>query len=331
MALMRKLIIPALLLAVTASAAFAGLPQTISYQGYLKGGGGVPVNTATNVTFRLYSTTSGAGPVWNSGTVAVTPASGVYSVDLGASPQPSLPAFNRSYWLGVTAGADPEMRPLQPLTSVPYALTAASVADNSITASSLAITCAAGQVLVNTGTSWACGMVCSCPADQQNCNGTCANLMTDINHCGSCGTACGAGYACVAGTCTLSCQTGLTNCSGTCTNLSTDTGHCGTCTTLCGPGQICTSGACATSCQTGLTNCAGSCRDLANDTANCGACGHACAAGYVCSAGSCAVSCQSPLFNCNGQCKDIRYDPSSCGTCFTTCTAGQACLNSVCK
>lgn len=125
---------------VLATLVFAAVPQTISYQGYLKKGS-LPASVATDMTFSLYSTTSGAGAVWTSNKpgnprVIVTPVNGVYSVELGAAPQPALPAFDRKYWLGVQADADPEMRPLQPLTSVPYALRAAlaeSVPDGSIT------------------------------------------------------------------------------------------------------------------------------------------------------------------------------------------------------
>lgn len=124
------------------TAAFAAVPQTINYQGYLKGSSGAPVNSATNMVFSLYSTTSGVRPVWGSGTVSITPVNGIYSVELGKSPQPALGiAFNRPYWLGVTAGTDPEMRPLQPLTSVPYALHAVeseTVPDGSVTAAKLA-------------------------------------------------------------------------------------------------------------------------------------------------------------------------------------------------
>lgn len=132
------------LLIVTAlsAAAFAAVPRTINYQGYLKGSAGAPVNSATNMTFSLYSTTNGAGPIWNSGTVNITPVNGIYSVELGKSPQPELSvAFDRQYWLGVQAGSDPEMRPLQPLTSAPYAiraLEAGAVPDGSVTATKLA-------------------------------------------------------------------------------------------------------------------------------------------------------------------------------------------------
>jgi hypothetical protein len=127
----------AVILLIAVTVALAAVPQTINYQGYLKDAAGAPVSTATSMTFSLYSSTSGAGAVWNSnqgglpdGTrVSVTPVNGVYSVELGVTPQPALPAFDRTYWLGVAAGADPEMRPLQPLSSSPYALRAAVAED----------------------------------------------------------------------------------------------------------------------------------------------------------------------------------------------------------
>jgi hypothetical protein len=156
----------ALSLFVMLSLAFAAVPQTINYQGYLKDSTGSPVSKPTNMTFSLYSTTSGVGAVWSSTSptngyrMNVTPVNGVYSVELGASPQPALPSFERKYWLGIQVADDPEMS-LQPLSSVPYALAAAKVADGSITTSSLSINCGEGQVLIKTLTDWECGRACT--------------------------------------------------------------------------------------------------------------------------------------------------------------------------
>jgi hypothetical protein len=58
----------------------ASPPKTMSYQGYLKDGTGKPVITATNLTFRLYSSTrSSTGVLWIE-TRSVTPVNGVYSL-----------------------------------------------------------------------------------------------------------------------------------------------------------------------------------------------------------------------------------------------------------
>lgn len=129
--------------------AWGAVPQTLTYQGYLKNTDGTPVNTATNVKFALYSSTSGAGAVWTSSTVSVTPANGIYSIELGPIDLP----FDRPYYLGVTAGADPEMRPLQALASVPYAMRARSadtVPSGAITDSSIAGTISATKLDLST-------------------------------------------------------------------------------------------------------------------------------------------------------------------------------------
>ena len=66
-----------------AAVAYAAPPRTISYQGYLKDNAGVPVTAPTNLTFRLYSSTRAeSGPLWSEAR-SVTPANGVYSVELG--------------------------------------------------------------------------------------------------------------------------------------------------------------------------------------------------------------------------------------------------------
>ena len=247
--------------------AFAGIPQTINYQGYLKNTAtGAPASGTVSMTFSLYSSaTPRNNPLWRE-TKDVSPVNGIYSTQLGSTTPITAP-FDVPYYLGVKAGSDAEMA-LQPLSSVPYALKAASVADNSITTASLSINCGDGQVLVKTLTGWQCGLVCSCPLDQQNCGGSCANLLTDRNHCGSCGTLCAAGQICSGGSCVLSCQAGLTTCGSACVNLASDQVNCGACGTACPSGNICTAGTCVTSCPSGFANCGGVCRDLYADTNN---------------------------------------------------------------
>ena len=100
------------------------LPRTIGYQGYLKDSAGKPVTTATYLTFRLYSTTSGVGPVWGESRL-VTPDNGTYAVNLGETAPLTL-SFDRQYFFGVQVELTPELRPLQQLNSVPYALQAAA-------------------------------------------------------------------------------------------------------------------------------------------------------------------------------------------------------------
>lgn len=142
---MKTIIIWTAAFVVMAALAFAGVPQTINYQGYLKDGKtGEPIWKPTDMTFSLYSTTNGANAVWTSHKpgnprVNVTPVNGVYNVELGADSQQALPAFDRKYWLGVQAESEPEMRPLQPLSSVPYALRA-DIADSAATVAGQGLT-----------------------------------------------------------------------------------------------------------------------------------------------------------------------------------------------
>ena len=132
-----------------AVAAFAAVPQTINYQGYLKNTDGTPVNTATSMSFSLYSSNPARNnPVWSE-TKSVTPANGIYSTQLGSTIPVTAP-FDVPYWLGVKVEGDAEM-PLQTLSSVPYALRAdlansvpaasigtPAIADSSVTTAKIA-------------------------------------------------------------------------------------------------------------------------------------------------------------------------------------------------
>ena len=112
-------------LVAMATLAFAGVPWTINYQGYLTFKGS-PASGTVNMTFSLYSSAKPRNnPVWRE-TQDVTPVNGTYSIQLGSTTPITAP-FDVPYYLGVKAGTDTEMSP-QPLSSVPYAQRAA-VAD----------------------------------------------------------------------------------------------------------------------------------------------------------------------------------------------------------
>ena len=106
-------------------------------------------------------------------------------------------------------------------------------------------------------------------------SGTCsADTSSDRLNCGSCGNACTAVQACVAGTCRLSCAPPQMECSGMCADTSSNSLHCGACGMPAPAGEICQSGACVMgSCPTGETTCNGACVDTQTSLANCGACG----------------------------------------------------------
>lgn len=109
-------------LMLSAHTAHAAVPSTMSYQGVLTDGAGAHVPDGTySLTFSLYDVPAGGVPLWTETQASVPVASGLFSVVLGSATPLGL-AFDRQYWLGIAVGADPEMTPRTPLTSVPYAL-----------------------------------------------------------------------------------------------------------------------------------------------------------------------------------------------------------------
>ena len=101
----------------------AEIPGKINYQGYLTSAAGVPVNATVAMVFSFYTVDTGGSLIWTE-TQNVTVNHGVYNVNLGdVTPITSLP-FGLPYYLGIKVGADPEMTPRIPLTSVGYAFRA---------------------------------------------------------------------------------------------------------------------------------------------------------------------------------------------------------------
>jgi hypothetical protein len=89
----------------------------IHYQGRLEGANG-PVQ----MTFSLYGDEAGALLLWAE-TKEVTPDRGLINVELGDTTELPWGLFDgRELWLGVGAGDAGEMRPLQEVLPVPYAL-----------------------------------------------------------------------------------------------------------------------------------------------------------------------------------------------------------------
>jgi len=112
---------------LTVSTAIAAMPQTISYQGYLKDGvSGAPVSSQVTLTFRLYDSLQAASPVWLE-VLEVTPQNGIYSVQLGTNtPLESSLLASTALYLGLQVGSNPELTPRQQILSVPFAMRAAS-------------------------------------------------------------------------------------------------------------------------------------------------------------------------------------------------------------
>jgi hypothetical protein len=114
------------------------------------------------------------------------------------------------------------------------------------------------------------GGVCTavCNSTFKECDGLSAtvcetNLLSNVSHCGSCGTACpsdpNGAVACNGGVCQINCNAGFVNCAGVCKSLSTDVTNCGSCGRVCArpnAGSKCEAGSCMiSSCNAGFRNC----------------------------------------------------------------------------
>ncbi|MBI5055620.1 MAG: DUF4215 domain-containing protein [Nitrospirae bacterium] len=183
----RVFAIVVVLLSIFSHGVLAAIPKTINYQGFLTETDGTPVNNAAvQMRFSLHDSLNGGAELWNE-TQTINVQNGIYNVVLGtAAPFPVSLDFSAQYYLEVAVfntNAFEPLSPRQPLTSVPYALRAASadiavsvsgsaIAGGSITPDKLASICSEGQALVMTANGWVCGkiisQVCS-PGDFINC------------------------------------------------------------------------------------------------------------------------------------------------------------------
>jgi hypothetical protein len=154
------------------------------------------------------------------------------------------------------------------------------------------------------GTAACVSSVCtvgSCNSGWGNCdsnaaNGCEANLTSNVNNCGACGTVCPApangAAACLGSICTIgTCNAGFANCDGVLANgceanLTNSVNNCGACAKVC-PTPANGTAACVAAvcligtCNTGYADCdqvlANGCEvNLRTSNTNCGACGHAC-------------------------------------------------------
>ncbi|NOY07019.1 MAG: hypothetical protein GXO82_10410 [Chlorobi bacterium] len=99
----------------------AQVPRTISYQGVLTDGSGSMVADGNyNVTFRLYSRSTGGSPLWTEKQL-VPVRDGIFNVTLG-DVTPLMLSFSSPYWLGISVENGAELVPRLPLTASPYSL-----------------------------------------------------------------------------------------------------------------------------------------------------------------------------------------------------------------
>jgi len=123
-------LLPAWLLAgFISSLAFAAVPVTTNYQGYLENTDGEPLDATVNMTFALYGTAQGGSVLWTETHQNVEVTDGVFSLILGDTTSFDDNSLEGERYLGVTVGSDPEMAPRQQLTSAFFAMRA-GVADS---------------------------------------------------------------------------------------------------------------------------------------------------------------------------------------------------------
>jgi cysteine-rich repeat protein len=212
---------------VSSLPARADIPQVISYQGYLTNGSGTPINAMVQVTFSLYAAATGGPAVWTEQqTLQVS--GGVFNALLGTVTPIALP-FNVPYFLGVKVGADAEMTPRPPVTSVPFALRAGCNPGDRVACYTGAPgtegngLCAAGVRSCNLQGNWG-----SCAGEvTPNCGANCYDLQSDPAHCGSCDTACPGGMVCTNSLCVeppAQCGDGILQAGETCDDGNTVNG-----------------------------------------------------------------------------------------------------------
>jgi len=110
-------------LAIAAPFASAQSPGILSYQGVLTDGAGSVVPDGNySLTFRLYDVPAGGAALYSETQAAVPVERGGFSVEIGGAGAGIPLAFDRTYYLGIQVGADPELAPRVRLTASPYSM-----------------------------------------------------------------------------------------------------------------------------------------------------------------------------------------------------------------
>ncbi len=191
-----------------------------------------------------------------------------------------------------------------------------------------------------------------CKPPLMQCGFTCVNTKSNVLNCGSCGTLCPIGTACINSICIN-------------TVLIGDRLNCGETEIACNENEICKDGKC-TECSINETRCENLCVNLNTSNSNCGSCGNICKANEFCSDGVCTPYSSCVLnsvqyIQCGNECcgltqwcdpltltcmprlplaenltqcgpilADVSSDPNNCGLCFNSCKPGESCIDGVC-
>ncbi len=146
-----KLLVILIIAVIIPAVGFGEVPQQINYQGNLTDASGIPLSGNYTMEFFIYDVSTNGTELWSeSQTVPV--ASGIYNVQIGQNPGSNpFPddLFDDPHWLGVNVGADTEMIPRQPLTSVSFALMSDGISSGAVTATMLANNVGTGDKIAN--------------------------------------------------------------------------------------------------------------------------------------------------------------------------------------
>lgn len=156
--------------------------------------------------------------------------------------------------------------------------------------------------------------------------GQCVDTDSDVEHCGDCGTNCGANEVCENGDCV--CAPGFEDCDGDCVDLDTNHDHCGECSQDCTAVEVCNDGICDDDCPESQTACGSECVDTDSDSDHCGDCNEPCTGSEDnCLGGECVQcidgeDCDTDEF-CDGnntcQCEELSCDDVECGEISNAC------------
>jgi hypothetical protein len=186
-----------------------------------------------------------------------------------------------------------------------------------------------------------CGFTCirNTSVSYADCNrdasdGCEVDLLTNVQHCGTCAKVCppreNAVPTCSQGRCTWPCRDGFADCNGdgSCeANTTSDVSNCGVCGRVCqAPANgrpLCDRGACTFECNPGFTRCGDRCVDIRRDVAHCGGCDKPCPTARNATPGCvdavCTLTCKPGHELCGSACEDTQRDPAHCGSCNNAC------------
>ncbi|MBK7190097.1 MAG: hypothetical protein IPH86_15865 [bacterium] len=109
---------------VAGAAAYAAVPQTIAFQGFLTDAGGQPLEVPVNLDIAVYNTASGGTALWTEAHTGVPVSKGVFAVALGSvSPLSGAVARTSPRFIGIRVNGEAEL-PRTQLRATPFALRA---------------------------------------------------------------------------------------------------------------------------------------------------------------------------------------------------------------